>query len=225
MFIPNKYTVLYYRIIENAQIQNRRKYKGDYFEKHHIIPKSIGGTNEKLNLVLLTFREHFVCHRLLVKMTEGMNKTKMNFALYSMCRRKMKKHSSRQYELAKIAFKDAMKHHKMSDETRAKISRASSNMPKKSLEKRSIKMKSYIWVTNGLEDKRVIKTDIPENFYPGRMNNKRNYVVSEEQKEKLRSSRKHTQIEYEGKTYRSLRDAERITGISRHKIKLIVSSR
>lgn len=36
-----------------------------YKERHHIIPRCIGGSDEKENLVELTAREHFVAHRLL----------------------------------------------------------------------------------------------------------------------------------------------------------------
>lgn len=42
-----------------------KKKNGDYFEKHHIIPKAKGGSNKKDNLVLLTAREHFLAHWLL----------------------------------------------------------------------------------------------------------------------------------------------------------------
>lgn len=38
-----------------------------YVEKHHIIPKCMGGTNEKYNIVELTPEEHYVAHQLLVK--------------------------------------------------------------------------------------------------------------------------------------------------------------
>ena len=41
-----------------------------YYEKHHIIPKSIGGTNDISNLVYLTAREHFIAHWLLFKIYE-----------------------------------------------------------------------------------------------------------------------------------------------------------
>lgn len=40
----------------------------DYTEVHHIVPRCIGGTDDKTNLVRLTAREHFVAHQLLVKM-------------------------------------------------------------------------------------------------------------------------------------------------------------
>lgn len=39
----------------------------EYTEIHHIIPKSIGGTDEKTNLVNLTFKEHYIVHILLTK--------------------------------------------------------------------------------------------------------------------------------------------------------------
>jgi hypothetical protein len=44
----------------------------------------LGGSNEKENLVELTAREHFVCHWLLIKMTEGEDRSKMLYALNGM---------------------------------------------------------------------------------------------------------------------------------------------
>lgn len=38
-----------------------------YKERHHIIPKCVGGSNLRANLVYLTPEEHFVAHQLLVK--------------------------------------------------------------------------------------------------------------------------------------------------------------
>jgi len=75
MFLQNKYTKIYYQIINNAK--NRLLEVGMYTERHHIVPKSLGGNNLDSNLVSLTAREHFICHRLLVKMTSGNNKRKM----------------------------------------------------------------------------------------------------------------------------------------------------
>ena len=63
-FLQNKYTKWYFNIILNAQ---NRDISG-YSEKHHIIPKSLGGSNKQANLVNLTAREHFICHWLLIKM-------------------------------------------------------------------------------------------------------------------------------------------------------------
>lgn len=65
IFIENKYTKIYFNIIKNAQ--SRPEISG-YVENHHIIPKSLGGSNDKENLIKLTAREHFLCHWLLTKM-------------------------------------------------------------------------------------------------------------------------------------------------------------
>ena len=38
-----------------------------YVEKHHIIPKCMGGTDVSENIVILTPEEHYVAHQLLIK--------------------------------------------------------------------------------------------------------------------------------------------------------------
>lgn len=68
MFLNNKYTKIYYRIVNRSLISNRMKNDSNYYESHHIIPKCLGGSNRKFNRVLLTAREHFICHKLLCKM-------------------------------------------------------------------------------------------------------------------------------------------------------------
>lgn len=45
-----------------------RKIEG-YVERHHIIPKSKGGSNDSSNIVELTAREHLLCHWLLARHT------------------------------------------------------------------------------------------------------------------------------------------------------------
>ena len=39
-----------------------------YKERHHVIPRCMGGTDAKSNMVYLTAKEHFVAHKLLVRM-------------------------------------------------------------------------------------------------------------------------------------------------------------
>ena len=51
-----------------------------YTEIHHIIPKSLGGTEDSTNKIRLSAREHFIIHKLLVKMTTGKDKSKMSYA-------------------------------------------------------------------------------------------------------------------------------------------------
>lgn len=46
----------------------------DYVEKHHIIPRCLGGSNDKSNLVELTPEEHYLAHQLLIKIYPGNDK-------------------------------------------------------------------------------------------------------------------------------------------------------
>ena len=130
----NKYTCWYNSIIKNAQSRTLDSYK----ERHHIIPRSLGGTNDKNNLVDLTAREHFICHWLLVKMHTGESKSKMMYALNGMKRTNQEQQryetaiTSRVYQKLKEEFgkihsqtmKGRKAHNKgkpMSEEQKAKI--------------------------------------------------------------------------------------------------------
>lgn len=77
----------------------------EYYECHHIIPRSMGGSNDKDNLIYLTAREHFVAHWLLWRIHSN---KQMTFAFFSMCY--MSKHkiivSSRAYEESKLARRE-----------------------------------------------------------------------------------------------------------------------
>jgi hypothetical protein len=61
-----------------------RKWQKYTYEKHHIIPKSLGGSDIKSNLAILTPREHALAHLLLVKFLTGKHRAKMIFAIKSM---------------------------------------------------------------------------------------------------------------------------------------------
>jgi hypothetical protein len=98
-----KYHKIYNNIIERAKREDRRKGPGIYYEAHHILPRSLGGTDDKENLVLLTLREHFLCHKLLVKMETGLNKMKMLCAVYLMVKARSMKVSSRYFETIRKA--------------------------------------------------------------------------------------------------------------------------
>lgn len=107
IYIPNKYTNTYYRIVNSAIDENRKRSDIRKYENHHIIPDACGGTNTKENLVLLTPREHYICHRLLVKMViSKRHKHQMYSALWSlingMGRAKRYSPCSRIYEILKI---------------------------------------------------------------------------------------------------------------------------
>ena len=80
IFIDNKYTDIYYKIVEQAKQRNYTKQKYDGYQTHHIIPQCFGGTNDPNNLVVLSYKEHRVCHRLLINMTKRDAKYRMMYA-------------------------------------------------------------------------------------------------------------------------------------------------
>lgn len=83
-----------------------------YVEKHHILPRSLGGDNSTSNLVCLTAREHFIAHLLLSKMYIGVDKSKMQFALYMFTKNPSKTSNrvvnSTTYEYVKKCFAEAV---------------------------------------------------------------------------------------------------------------------
>ena len=65
---------------------------GEYGERHHVLPRSLGGLDVESNLVRLSAREHFICHLLLTKMTDGNSLYKMKTALIAMSNLQSKFH-------------------------------------------------------------------------------------------------------------------------------------
>lgn len=64
MFIQNKYTKWYMQLVSMPST-------ADYTERHHIIPRCLGGTDDESNLVNLSAKQHFIAHLLLPKMVTG----------------------------------------------------------------------------------------------------------------------------------------------------------
>lgn len=76
-----KYSRWYRNIVQAAALRTI----DTYTESHHIIPRSMGGSDEKANRVDLTAREHFICHWLLTKIFKsGKGQWKMLNALRMM---------------------------------------------------------------------------------------------------------------------------------------------
>jgi hypothetical protein len=84
-----------------------RKWEKFTYEKHHIVPKSLGGSDKKSNIAILTPREHALAHLLLVKFLTGEHKAKMVFALKTMISYRNKHRNqltTRQYETLRQTF-------------------------------------------------------------------------------------------------------------------------
>ena len=123
-FTPSKYTRWYYNIIDRAVT---RKLSMDiYKETHHVIPRCLGGGDNTDNLVDLTAREHFICHWLLTKMTNGADQKKMAYA----CKMMMHSHGHGQqryritssvYESLKQNLNTILKNRVFTDSWREKL--------------------------------------------------------------------------------------------------------
>ena len=103
------YVKIYKQLVDSRKLLCRFKSANDGLESHHIIPKSLGRSNRATNKVLLTYREHFLAHALLVHMHDGKDKAKMSYALWMMCNSNdqfSRITSNRQYELAKTLMRE-----------------------------------------------------------------------------------------------------------------------
>ena len=132
MYLQNKYTTWYFSIISNA---TNRTLILEYSEIHHILPKSLGGSNDPNNLVKLTAKEHFICHLLLTKMLTGASKNKMIYALWCLANVKRLdqtryKINSRQYNIIKAQFSKLHQTFKHTEQHKQYISNALKGKPK-----------------------------------------------------------------------------------------------
>jgi hypothetical protein len=103
-----KYKVIYDKIIEKTRSEKRVKFQGTYYENHHIIPTKCGGQDIPENKVLLTGKEHFTCHHLLIKFLSGWKLDAMIYAFDRMCNENHRgyKVTARNYETAKTLFSE-----------------------------------------------------------------------------------------------------------------------
>jgi len=200
MYLENKYTNWYNHIISNAKL--RIKSQLSYSENHHILPKSLGGTDEATNLVNLTAREHFICHWLLAKMTIGQDKFKMIYALNGMRRQNKNQNrydtkiTARVYEKIKkdiaLISKIQNSNKKLSQEHRLKISQSLSGVPKTEEWKQKMRkpkselhkknMKGRLWTTESKEKL--------SNSLSGRISSLKGIQKSDSTKQKMSDSHK-----------------------------------
>jgi hypothetical protein len=119
---------IYEEIIENAKKQNRKKLRKTntkyvYYEKHHIFPKCLGGSDEEKNLVLLTAKEHYICHKLLTYIYKGDRKIALAFHKMTYSKNGTYIKSSSNYKYAR----ELISLIPLSEETKNKIKQYKSN--------------------------------------------------------------------------------------------------
>ena len=159
MFSKNKYTKWYYKIIENRQ---SNPIEGVIVEKHHIVPKSLGGSNKKKNIVSLTPKEHFICHLLLVKMTEGKDKMKMSYAIRCMANRENPhqdryKVSSALYEMIKRETRESIGDYFKGENNPFYGRKHSNDSRRKMSEKRALQVHPLLGTKRSDETKQLLR--------------------------------------------------------------------
>lgn len=153
MFVNNKYLSWYLNIIASAQ--DRDLSQSTYVERHHILPKSLGGPDVKWNIVKLTGKEHFIAHKLLTKFTTGPAYYKMMHALWRMIgpkdQRERHRVSATEYERIKSLNAQAMSDARKGKATPAQLAAAAKRRGKPAHNK-------GVKVPVELRRKRVLKT-------------------------------------------------------------------
>lgn len=149
----------YHDYISYVKTLKRKKGDGNYYERHHIIPRSLGGSDEPDNLVLLTAREHYLAHYLLWKFMpckETIYAFMMMSSIFD-----GKKIGGKCYEKLRIQFslknKDVMK---MRFENNPELRKIISEKAKGN---KSTKGKR--WYTNGVEN--AVCNNCPKGFILG----------------------------------------------------------
>ena len=92
------YQLHYDKLIERAKNRTLKKCK----ERHHIIPRCMGGTNDSINLVDLTPEEHLVAHLLLMKINNN------SLLVYAAMRMHTRVKNNREYGFLRRAFSKMM---------------------------------------------------------------------------------------------------------------------
>ena len=102
------YQKVYDQIIQRSKSRglDKKKLEG-YFEKHHIIPKCMGGLNQNDNYALLTAREHYLAHWLLWKTDKSNHKLLLAYDYITRPNKKFQsrtKITARQYSFIKESY-------------------------------------------------------------------------------------------------------------------------
>lgn len=164
---------------KNKFKSEKSKFSNQYFEFHHILPKSLfpKWAKRNSNLVALTAREHFFCHQLLTKIWSS---KQMTYALFAMT---LDKHghrenrlTSKEYEKLKKNYRELLSKIPRTAEWRYAISKA--NLGKKMSKEACQKMSQA---------------------KKGKTSNRKGIKLSDETKRKISESCSHHQSWNKGK--------------------------
>lgn len=132
----------------------------EYYERHHIIPRCIGGTNDKENLIDLFGREHFEAHRMLA--LENPENEKLVYAWWCMSVQ-TNQHTRERYEITPEEYEEVRKHYVI---TLSENMKGEGNhfYGKKHSEETKQKISENHADTKGINAKSILQYDINGNF-------------------------------------------------------------
>jgi hypothetical protein len=229
----------YLKIYNNLIEKSKNRILEKYYEKHHIIPKCIGGDNIN-NIAKLTAKEHFIAHMLLCKIYP--NNGKLLYALWRLINSKGKqgyKITARTYEKIKMDLsikrsKD-QKNKLHTTESKLKISLSQKNIPKSDNHKKQMSLnhcdvngiKNPMYNKKHKDDSKVkmslkAKLRIKEkNPFYGKHHKKDSLLKIQQTKINNQTKSKFKIFCYNNnKIYLSLRDIEKDLNINRKKASL-----
>lgn len=146
----------YKRIYDSLIERAKNRTLTSYSEKHHIVPRCMGGTDNQENLVKLTPEEHYLAHQLLVKIHPK------NYALV---------------KAAAMMIPDRPSN-KLYGWLRRKLAEAHSIAQSGELNSQY----NTKWVTNGEKDKKIPKNQVPEE---GWVEGRKSRILREKKKKKV----------------------------------------
>lgn len=202
----NKYKKWYDAIIQYRK-ENPISKDDEYCESHHIIPRSLGGSNDDDNLINLTAREHYIVHKLLTKFTEGDHRRKMHWALHRMIhsRNSEWKVNSKQYEHFRKSWSKFLSENH-SSVTNSEWCQKVSESVKRSWENDEARREKTGQIAS--EYQRKLKEKDPEKYHNEMR--RRAKIGAQKAKEVLLKD-----IEYYGIMYRGWSDLQEKTGVTK----------
>jgi len=165
----------YSQIYKNLIDFRKQNSPNGYVENHHILPKSMGGTDDKNNLVGLTGREHWIAHLLLWKIHKN---SQCLHACHMMAMRCEERgipqiHNSRMYQLVRIQ-------HALNVGSRMQLNTGSKNS-----------QFGTFWINDGISKSRKISNaeNIPTGWFKGRIVCPKNYALKREIAKKIQDKK------------------------------------
>jgi hypothetical protein len=148
------YSKIYDRLIEKAKNRNIE----GYYERHHIIPRCVGGSDDKENLVDLTPEEHYLAHQLLVKIYPDNLKLVKAASMMIPSRPNNKMYGWLRRRFSLVQSQEQSGNGNSQYSTR--------------------------WITNGVEERKIHSTEkTPDNWFNGRLIAYKNRIKKQKEKQ------------------------------------------